>query len=585
VPARANVSIALRIPLGSGKHFDSMVIRKSFGFGLALFLLVVGGACRRSEPEPPKPAMKIPEKPNVLARLHWVGQEQLRANTNAAYLTNLLQVPEAPKMGEEVLQKLSRAPWTSLIGLTNSPAASNELSGLFLTLLRKVADNEVCLEAQRLTNQPPDLAMAVKLNVDDAALWTSNSHTILNGLNGLTLVESTASAGTMNWRWEKGERTNYIQVQAVGGWSLIGLGGRTNSVLDDFVSRIQRANSPVEEPGTNHWLELYCDFASILPTLSVSWPLSIPPPKLNLNLSGQGEYIKTEGQLEFAEPLNLDREPWMIPTNMIREPLVSFGAFQGIRPWLKTIQWIQDLQLTNTPNQFFTWSLNTSPLHVFAATPFPNALSEVDRFGPGLEKKINTWVTNNANGAVEFSPPNHGIGWVPVPLLTPAFQALPGLDGGFLFGRFAPSLPPPGQTAPPELLNRITARTNLVYYDWEITETRLKQWLFTAQSLRVAFHRAQLPGDCLSLGYLKAISPKLGNTVTEVLQTGPSTLSFVRKSHCGFTGLELHVLADWVESPVFPFGLHSQLVDDGGFIRWNAKTKSMERGGKAAPTK
>ena len=579
-------AIPLRFFAASVKHLYSMLIRRSLWLGLsALLLLGLGVGCRRSEPEVPKPDNSVPEKSRVLAKIHWVGQERLCADANSAYLTSLLQVPEAPKMGEEVLQKLSRAPWTSLMGLTNSAAASNEASGLLLTLLRKVVAKEVFLEVQRITNQPLDLALAVRLNADDASLWASNSLAILSALNGLTALEPTPSAGTRVWRWEQGERTNYIRVQTAGDWTLVGLGGRTNSVLEDFVSRIQRDTSPVAGAGTNHWLEIYCDLANLLPTISVEWPLPTPPPKINLNVSGDGEYIKTDGQLVFGEPLKLDRDPWLIPTNMIREPLVSFGAFQGIRPWLKTIKWIENLQLTNTPNQFFTWSVSTSPMHVFAATPFPNASAEVDRVGPGLEKAINSWLTNNANGAVEFSAPDHGIGWVPVPLVTPAFQAFPGLGGGLLLGRLAPTPPPPGKTVPPELLNRVTSRTNLVYYDWEITETRLKQWLFLAQSLRVAFHRAQMPGDCLSLAFLKAVSPKLGNTVTEVLQTGPSTLSFVRKSHCGFTGLELHLLTDWVESPVFPVGLHTELHGDGGVLRWNAKTKSLEPGAGVAPAK
>jgi len=34
-------------------------------------------------------------------------------------------------------------------------------------------------------------------------------------------------------------------------------------------------------------------------------------------------------------------------------------------------------------------------------------------------------------------------------------------------------------------------------------------------------------------------------------------LTFARKSTLGFTALELHLLADWLESPRFPHGLHT----------------------------
>ena len=39
------------------------------------------------------------------------------------------------------------------------------------------------------------------------------------------------------------------------------------------------------------------------------------------------------------------------------------------------------------------------------------------------------------------------------------------------------------------------------------------------------------------------IALHLGNTVTDMTQTGPSELTLVRKSHAGFTGFELLALA------------------------------------------
>ena len=56
------------------------------------------------------------------------------------------------------------------------------------------------------------------------------------------------------------------------------------------------------------------------------------------------------------------------------------------------------------------------------------------------------------------------------------------------------------------------------------------------------------------MAWLKAVAPKLGNCATAVTQTGPDQLSFVRRSTVGFTAVELHALADWLESPQFPRG-------------------------------
>jgi hypothetical protein len=103
-------------------------------------------------------------------------------------------------------------------------------------------------------------------------------------------------------------------------------------------------------------------------------------------------------------------------------------------------------------------------------------------------------------------------------------------------------------------------RPNLVYYDWEITQAKLAHWVFFGQTARLVFQLPQMPPESAAFAFLLAAAPKLGNTGTEIIQDGPARLSFVRNSHSGFTGAELHLLADWLESPAFPHGLHSSLA-------------------------
>ena len=103
-------------------------------------------------------------------------------------------------------------------------------------------------------------------------------------------------------------------------------------------------------------------------------------------------------------------------------------------------------------------------------------------------------------------------------------------------------------------------RPNLVYYDWEITPAKFAHLVYLGQTARLALVLPQLPPESAALAFLVAIAPKLGNTGTEILQDGPARLSFVRNSQSGFTGAELHLLADWLESPAFPRGLHSSLA-------------------------
>jgi hypothetical protein len=52
--------------------------------------------------------------------------------------------------------------------------------------------------------------------------------------------------------------------------------------------------------------------------------------------------------------------------------------------------------------------------------------------------------------------------------------------------------------------------------------------------------------------WMIAVEPKLGNTATEITADSPAVWSLVRKSHIGFTGIELVALARWLESTNFP---------------------------------
>lgn len=540
---------------------------------LAMFMLAPGIGCRKNEPVL-LPVVNPPPV-NLLARFHWLGKGQLAADTNSAYLMSLLEMPEAVTLGNDFLAKLARSPWTRPSSGTNVEPSFTNAVGLFQPLLRTLFENESYLEIQKRTNGAPDMVLALKLEAGQADLWETNVGPILAAIPWVSPVAEDQDQHV--WSCNRGGSTNYLALGRSGPWTVISLGQETNVLAADVVTRIQRNDAPFSARGTNSWLEGELDLPGLLSALSLNWVMPFPAGRIEFTTTGDGEFIRTHGQVRFPQPLGAIIEPWNIPTNMIREPLVSFGALQGVRPWLEKVKWIQELQITNVPNQFYFWAIGGSQSHTFAATPLADAANVVDRQGPGLEAQINAWLTNNALGTAEYSKDHHGISWIPVPLFTPTFQALPGGGGGILFGRLASPLPPPGKMAPQELLQRLTSRTNLIYYGWEITEPRLNQWLFMGQSARLAFRRAQMPGTATSFLFLKTAAPKLGNTVTEVLLSDPSTLSFVRKSHLGFTAVELHLLADWIESPAFPRGLHTLLESSQAMVRYNAATRSFER--------
>ena len=188
-----------------------------------------------------------------------------------------------------------------------------------------------------------------------------------------------------------------------------------------------------------------------------------------------------------------------------------------------------------------------------------DAASLLQKVGPRVEAELNPWITNNAMGDVQSTKEPAGLAWSGIPMFTPAIKVAATAGGSFLVGGVGAKPPGEGKPAPPELFAQLT-RTNLVYYDWEITEVKLAHWVFFGQTARLVFQLPQMPSESAAFAFLLAVAPKLGNTGTEVLQDSPVHLSFVRNSHSGFTGVELHLLADWLESPAFPHGLHSSLA-------------------------
>jgi hypothetical protein len=98
----------------------------------------------------------------------------------------------------------------------------------------------------------------------------------------------------------------------------------------------------------------------------------------------------------------------------------------------------------------------------------------------------------------------------------------------------------------------VLRRTNLVYYDWEVTGPRLAPVLSVARTMRLVTRHPDLPADAASLNCLGALIPRLGTSATIASRTGPAELSILRRSTIGFTAAELHFLAGWLESTNFP---------------------------------
>lgn len=525
---------------------------------LAVLLVAPSAGCQKSEfdagdssgPQGVAGATNV----ETVARIHWLGKKRLARETNAAYFMGIWNLPESSRLEGQTLDKLSVAPWRFWKGeaaVTNAPRA------LLRPLLEDLVREESYLEVSHARSQLGELALAIRLTDERAGLWQTNLAAALESLTGLRA--SPPLAGRAGWSLQKHDPPNQIELARVGEWTLVAAGHNTNALLRDMMVRIKRHGAPFGPRTTNYWLEASLDLRRVNEALALGWQLPKAWPKISLAAIGDGENVRTRGELTFAEPLALELEPWNIPTNLVRDPLVSFTAVRGIRPWLASQKTWNDLQLGRPPNQLFGWAQQGVPMQTFFAAPFPDSTNRLHTATPTILTQGNAWLATNGMGKLERLRQGAGVAWSGGPFVSLRLESAKTPGGEYLLGGFlnnvSTNLP-----LPAELLKGIYGQTNLAYYDWEITQSRLEAWLYLGQVFRLVFQKAQLPKDSAGMAWLRATARTLGNSVTVANKTGSDQVSFSRRSSAGLTAVEIHMLVDWLESPQFPKGFHTLLA-------------------------
>jgi hypothetical protein len=567
-------------------------------------LAVWGAGAENSAPAPTAPfgfLSAAPARPaGTIVRVYWQGKKRLAADTNAAGLMSVWNLPESARLERQTLDKLSFAPWQLLRGAT--PPSANQLSTDQLSninyqlstnqtrpLLDDLVQNECFLEVRQATNQLGELAFAIRLNNERAGLWETNLAAALESLTGIrpAVPPAASRAGTSQrdvptgWALKKHHVPNLIQLARAGEWTVLGAAQDHNALFDEMLVRIQRDGAPFSAPATNDrlrmdpatgqlrrvsgapapnfWLEADVDLRQAASALALNWDVPAGVPPVSLAITGTGTNVLTVGNMYLPESLPGNLESWIIPAGLIRQPLAGFTAIRGVKPWVASLKLWNDLQIGSPPDQICFWALRGAPPQTFFAAPLADASNRVCQITDLVLQKCNPKFA--APGLFEFEKAQdyNGLAWKGVPFMTPYLKSVVTSEGSFVSGGF---LSPGGmkKALPPGLLQAIGASTNLVGYDWELTGERVEAWIQIGQFCRFALRKAQLAPESAGMAWLKAIEPKLGVCVTEATRTGPARISFTRKSGVGFTGLELHLIADWLESPEFPRGLHTFLA-------------------------
>ena len=511
-------------------------------FACAAVVILSHTACDRpASPPSPAPTATATLSPSSssgkdVSTIHWVGKRRLAADTNAASVLTLLNLPESTKLAEQTLDKLALAPWRLLKG---DPATNGAPTALLRPLLDDLVAEESHWTFYHPTNAGGGWSLAIRLPPDRASLWRTNLVAVFESLTG-GKAENTATGFSLKSQY-----------------SVSFLLPDTNGLTALTVAKTgAQFPTPSVQQFTN-WLSFSLDLAAINRAFAFGWSLPANCPRAEMHTTGDGVSVTTRGALNFATPPALKIEPWNIPTNLIHDPLTSFVACRAAQPLLESLPFWPKLGLGEVSAQFYLWSQVGLPFQTYFAAP----VSDVSNRLAGLSSRLilaNSWLATNGLG--RFTNTSDGrLLWADLMIMEPWLNKnhQPGSDwlaGGF-FGVIRTN-----RLAPGELLAQFQASPSIVYYDWEITEQRVTDWLYLGQFLRLALHQAQVPPESAAIKWLVAAGAQLGNCGTVIHYQAPAVLTFNRRSSLGLSAAELHILVDWMESPRFPIGAYSVIA-------------------------
>jgi len=480
-----------------------------------------------------------PAPSDLIARIHFVGAEQISADTNSAAFTNLFCSATAQVLREQTLEKLSHFPG-AWFKARIAPGAGDEAKQL-RPLLDDLLKSEWFLEIRDTTNAAPETALAICLNAGRAQVWQENLAAALQSWTRLSPGKT-----PNGWLLRKDLPPNLVRFAHAGDWVVLSWGQNELPLSDGIVRRIQTERRPAPA-AKDYWLAVELDWPRLAQWFA---PLkNFDFPKIDMQILGRKRDLLLDGKFTLAQPLS-PLEKWRMPTNAIHQPFISFTAARSIGPWLARQSWAQRYEIQPPVDQLFIWVLPQNPFQTFVAAPVPNANAALAQLGAKLSRVFNTNSQDFFPSPITTELTNNEIAWRGVPFAIPFVRPLHEPTGDFLFGGFFPNTPR-SQPLPPELFKQLDT-PNLVYYHWEITADRLKTLPQLSQLMLLLSQHEQLNENSAAGKWLNEIGPTLGRSVTEITRTGPSELTFMRKAPGGLTAFEFTALANWLEAANFP---------------------------------
>ena len=471
-------------------------------------------------------------------------------------------MPESLRLENQTLDKLSTAPWRLL---TTSVPLSNAPTALLRPLLDDLVQEETYIEVVAGTNQSAETILAIKLPADRAALWRTNLPIILKSIFGDTSEIKAVAAD-----YQLSTKDHQLTLTHTGDWTVLSIRPSNNSPIQQSLNlassvhaRLTTTGNPFVQETTNSWISGILDFSWL--NRIAGWQLRSATnlPRCEFSALGDGANVRTLAKLTFPSKAPIELEAWNIPTNLVHDPLSGFMAVRGIRPLLKSCGLWDESRFGDTPNQATFWSQSGNPALRFFALPTQHSNNQMALLTQFLLKDVNPIMavfphtTNVPIGSFEPTPGSQRLRWRGIPYIMPTLDLINEDSNTFIVGGLFQNRIT-NTSAPDSLLGQFKNDSDIILYDWEASQTTTYALIQIAQTVRFVFglNRFSMTNNS-ALPWIVAVSPKLDASGTTIRLTSTNTVSLTRSSTIGLTGLEIHLLAEWLESPDFPKGLFS----------------------------
>ena len=486
---------------------------------------------------------------SVLARYHFAGSAKLGSDTNASKLQTLASLPETKTLRFELVQKIARS---AAALISEHAGTSMETVPLLSTLLNDflAAESHGQITA---AGKSYEFAVGIHLAPDRIPFWETNLIKIFTASRSAMLTPLAGSE--KGWEATFAASPASVRFQRAGKFLIVRWSDRTLGAENGLVTRMQKQDRSLAFTG-NEWLDADLDWPRLEKWLPVD--RFVKPARLRVGLSSRAGDVRTSVKATYAEPIGWKFVPWAMPTNLIREPLVGFTAAQSLSSFVNPPPQLLQAGLNPFTNQIFSWSLSSAPFQSFILLQRAEAERELKKLSITLPSTFNPILARGKTGELQWDTNHSALVWRGLPLIVPSLRVERDGRSRFLSMSLFPAITS-SNSPPAELIAQVVTRTNLVYYDWEITQARIGHWrvmskmpFLNLSAGATNMVTAMSPDGKLALAvekWLSAVTPLLGNAITEATVSGPRELSMVRRSHLGLTGFEMVALGSWISSP------------------------------------